>query len=159
MEGKVFTVTRKELKKLDAWENNYRRIRVTLEDGTESWAYQLKVKKIVEAFMKLSSGMRLFIDDLRDPKDYKIGNVVWVKNYIDAINQIKTGKVTWISFDHDLGQKKTGYDIAKYIEENVHNGNIPCPEWQIHSANPTGRQNIERAMKNAEHFWDGRKKL
>ena len=111
-----------------------------------------KVLKILDSFLKLSTGIRLFIDDLRDPKEYKVSDVVWIKNYNDAIEQLKTGKVTWISFDHDLGSRKTGYDVAKYIEENVHDGNIPCPEWQIHSANPAGRQNIERAMKNAERF-------
>jgi DNA-binding PadR family transcriptional regulator len=42
-----------------------------------------------------------------------------------------------------LGEEKTGYDIAKFIEEQVYTGNMDCPEWQIHSSNPTGRKNIE----------------
>jgi gamma-glutamylcyclotransferase (GGCT)/AIG2-like uncharacterized protein YtfP len=153
VKGKILFVTKKDLKKLDSWENKYRRIRVTLEDGSRAWAYQLKVHKIIEAYMKLSAAdIRLFIDDLRDPKEYNVQDVVWVKNYADAIEQLKTGKVVWVSFDNDLSEEKTGYDVAKYIEENVHGGNIPCPEWQIHSANPAGRLNIERAMKSAERF-------
>jgi len=26
--------------------------------------------------------------------------------------------------------------------------------WEIHSANPVGRKNIEQAMKSAERFWN-----
>ena len=102
--------------------------------------------------MKLSFGIRLFVDDLRDPKEYGLDDAVWVKSYGEAVDRLKTGNVSWISFDHDLGEGKSGYDVAKYIEESVHEGNMPCPEWQIHSANPTGRKNIERAMKSAERF-------
>ena len=43
-----------------------------------------------------------------------------------------------ISFDHDLGEDKTGYDIAKYIVEN----NINIGGFNIHSMNVVGRKNI-----------------
>jgi len=110
--------------------------------------------RVVDAYLKLSDskGIRLWIDDLRDPKQYKEPSAVWVKNYVDAIKQIDTGSVVWVSFDHDLGEDKSGYDIAKYIEEGVFNGIIPYPEWKVHSANPSGGANIERAMKSAERF-------
>lgn len=111
-----------------------------------------KTRKIVEAFIKQSSEIRLFLDDIRDPSEYKVHDVVWVKTYNEAVNYLKTGNVIWISFDHDLGSGKSGYDVAKYIEQNVYENKMFCPEWQIHSANPTGRKNIERAMKNAERF-------
>lgn len=51
VKGKELFVDDKDLKKLDDWEEKYRRIKVTLEDGTKVWAYQLKVQKIVEAFI------------------------------------------------------------------------------------------------------------
>lgn len=113
--------------------------------------------RVVFSYLKISSGsgIRLFLDDVRDPEDYKIQDVLWVKNYKDAVDQLKTGKVTWISFDHDLGEGKSGYDVAKYIEKGVFNGDIPCPEWQIHSSNPKGRRDIEMAMKSAERFKKG----
>lgn len=46
-----------------------------------------------------------------------------------------------ISFDHDLGEKKTGYDVAKYIVKNE----IPCT-FSIHSMNPVGAENIRQLM-------------
>lgn len=103
-------------------------------------------------FKEENNNIRLWIDDLRNPEKYNIKNVIWVKNYNDAIKQINTGNVTWISFDHDLGEEKSGYDIAKHIEELVYNKKIPMPEWQIHSANPPGKSSIEKAMKSAERF-------
>jgi len=102
--------------------------------------------------VRANSDIRLFLDDMRNPKEYGLHDVVWVKTYKDAIEQLKTGDVSWMSFDNDLGEEKTGYDVAKYIEENVFHENLKCPEWQIHSANPKGRQNIEMAMKSAERF-------
>jgi hypothetical protein len=101
-------------------------------------------------------GIHLWLDDIRDPVDYGMSDedFVWIKNYSEAVKLIETGRVTWISFDHDLGEEKTGYDIAKYIEEKVYSGAIKCPEWKIHSGNPVGRANIELAMRSAKRFCD-----
>jgi gamma-glutamylcyclotransferase (GGCT)/AIG2-like uncharacterized protein YtfP len=52
VKGKILHITKKDLKKLDDWEDKYRRIKVVLKDGTKAWAYQLKVHKIIEAFLK-----------------------------------------------------------------------------------------------------------
>ena len=116
------------------------------------WPEKQKMAHKVACKFVFASNIRLFLDDIRDPKEYGVHNVTWVKTYKDAIKQLETGNVSWISFDHDLGAEKTGYDVAKYIEENVFNGDLKCPEWQIHSANPKGRQNIELSMKSAERF-------
>jgi len=126
------------------------------------WKNRGKKKKmarnVIANFIEAATNIRLFLDDIRDPKEYGLHDVFWVKNYNDAIKELKTGKVTWISFDHDLGEdkpgvpSKSGYDVAKFIEEALFNKEIPLPEWQIHSANPKGRQDITMAMKSAERF-------
>lgn len=77
------------------------------------------------------------------------------KTASEAIQLLKTGSVTRISFDHDLGDEETcgsGYDVAKYIEELVclDRSFVEVPEWDVHSANPVGRQNIVMAMHSAE---------
>ena len=69
------------------------------------------------------------------------------RNYesaIASINYFSTceGGIDFISFDHDLGEEKSGYDIAKYIVEN----NIPIKAFSCHSMNPVGKKNIEELL-------------
>lgn len=97
--------------------------------------------------------MRIFLDDIRLPSD-NIGEVIVVRDAKTAMDLVKTGNVTWISFDHDLGTDLTGYDVAMLIEEMVFMGDIRCPEWDIHSANPVGRERIRIAMTAAKSFDD-----
>jgi hypothetical protein len=47
---------------------------------------------------------------------------IHIKTADEAITLLQTGKATLISLDHDLGQEKTGYDVAKWMEENAANG-------------------------------------
>ena len=78
----------------------------------------------------------------------------------EAIRLIDLGIVNAIDFDHDLqtfenGVEITGYTVAKHIEEGAANGTIKRIKWwSIHSGNPTGSMNIDRAMKSAERLWD-----
>ena len=95
--------------------------------------------------------MRIFLDDIRLPSD-NLGEVIVVRDAKTAMDLVNTGKVTWISFDHDLGTDLTGYDVAMLIEEMVFMGDIRCPDWDIHSANPVGRERIRIAMTAAESF-------
>ncbi len=92
--------------------------------------------------------MFLFLDDVRPAPP---GSVL-CRTAADAIALIDSGVVQMISFDHDLGGRLTGYDVAKRIELLVSEGRIRCPDWAIHSANPVGRGNIEAAMLAAMRF-------
>jgi hypothetical protein len=71
-----------------------------------------------------------------------------------AIEFIKTKAVEEIAFDHDLGHKLSGYDVAKVIEEGAFRCEIPPMKWSVHSANPQGVQAITAAMRKADEFWD-----
>jgi hypothetical protein len=95
--------------------------------------------------------MRLYLDDLRPTPP---GFDLRAYTAQEAINLLKTGVITFISFDHDLGEPEngTGYDVAKWIEEAVIIRNFILPTWAIHSANPVGRQNIAAAIQSAERF-------
>lgn len=88
----------------------------------------------------------LWIDDIRKVPDiYKNDDVTVVTNYYDAINFIDVGwtyKWDIIDFDHDIGEDKTGYDIAKYIIES----GLKIGAFRIHSANPVGRYNISQLL-------------
>ena len=85
----------------------------------------------------------LYIDDVRTPKD-KTMKVV--KSFDEAISFIKRYDVPeFISFDHDLGEGKSGYDIVKWIVDQDILGNIHVPDnftFNAHSANPVGSKNI-----------------
>lgn len=85
----------------------------------------------------------LFIDDTRFPEYFHtIGaNITVARSYAEAIEYLKDN-YDLISLDHDLGEEKTGYDIAKYIVENQ----MKIAPVAIHSANPVGRFNIEQLL-------------
>jgi hypothetical protein len=99
--------------------------------------------------------MRIWLDDVRPmPAEYD----VWLRTAEQAILAIRLGGVTAISLDHDLGDEseKTGYDVARFIEEGAFNDTVAPIEIHVHSANAAGRQNIIRAIRKAEKFWHER---
>lgn len=83
----------------------------------------------------------LFVDDIRQPKDLQ-GIIVVARGYEQAICFLDADSYDYISLDHDLGEEKTGYDIAKYIVEH----NIPLAGFRVHSSNPVGRFNIVQLL-------------
>lgn len=121
--------------------------------------------------------MKVWLDDVRPMPE---GFDVWAKTSNKAIILLSSGKVTHISFDHDLGYDPpcldcadkmsedhidhceckchsiapTGYHVACWIESRAFWGGLPKLTWAIHSANPVGRENIKAAMTNADRYWD-----
>lgn len=96
--------------------------------------------------------MKIWLDDIREkPADFDI----WLKSADAAIHALGSGGVTVISLDHDLGDEseKTGYDVAKYIEEAAYKKLLAPVKVLIHSGNPVGRRNIQRAINRAQLFW------
>lgn len=85
----------------------------------------------------------LYVDDIRFPEYlHQIGaNITVARTYQEAIDYIDMN-YDLVSLDHDLGEEKTGYDIAKYIVENQ----IKVGAIAIHSANPVGRFNMEQLL-------------
>lgn len=102
--------------------------------------------------------MRVWLDDARELPFYYD---VRVRTAHDAIALLKTGLVTAISLDHDLGETDnrgeypgTGYDVAVFIEEAAFKGELGCIEVECHSASPVGKERIEAALKKATEFWE-----
>src|SRR5574338_1168793 len=96
--------------------------------------------------------------------------VAWVKSYTDFVKWIKeNGLPDAICFDHDLGmevainarakgmskrksrqlkqQEKTGYDCAKWLVEYCLDNHFQIPKWNIQSANPVGKDNINGLLQ------------
>ena len=109
---------------------------------------------------------------------YNLKEVVWVKSYTEFVNWIiENGLPDGICFDHDLGLinhfervesgiskrkskllkqvEMTGFDCAKWLVEYCINNAQPLPLWNIQSANPVGKENINGLLNNfKDHFQD-----
>lgn len=100
--------------------------------------------------------MRVWLDDSRPmPESY----THHAKTADEAIELLKTGQVKTISLDHDLGDfasevEKTGYTVAKFIEQGAINGTLSKLKCLVHTQNPVGRANICSAIRKAYAAWD-----
>lgn len=100
------------------------------------------------------AGVKLWHDDVRPaPKGW-----VWAQNNADAMAILKTGEVTEISMDHDLGgdprngifvagnsQDGSGLDLVQWMVETI---NVP-ETITIHSWNPDGARRMARVFNDA----------
>lgn len=100
---------------------------------------------------------KIYMDDKRTPRTE--GWII-VRSYDAFIEWVKeNGLPDEVSFDHDLSdirthtegsREYTGYDCAKWLCEYCWENGLPIPKWNIHSANPVGKSNIEFIMKGFE---------
>jgi len=88
--------------------------------------------------------MKVFLDDERDTP------AGWVRTYWpeEVIELLKSGNVTEVSLDHDLGDDAhgTGYSVLLWIEEQVFVNGMRPPALLVHSANSSARQKMEAAI-------------
>jgi len=106
----------------------------------------------------------------------QLGHIEWVKSYNEFTKWInENGLPNAICFDHDLGmdvalaardkgmskrksrklkQKElTGFDCAKWLVNYCIENNLKLPLYNIQSANPVGKENIDTLLKNyIKHF-------
>jgi hypothetical protein len=94
--------------------------------------------------------MKLYLDDERETPEGWV-RVLWPD---EAIKLLKTGKVSEISLDHDLGddQRGTGYDVILWIEEKVIIHGFTPPNIKVHSANSSARHKIELGIAIINRF-------
>lgn len=112
-------------------------------------------------------GSWLVFSPIKDP-EY---TVYWVKSYDEFVDWIKSnGLPTGICFDHDLGHDiqtqgrlkgmskraarklktglKTGMDCAKWLVNYCIDNKLQLPLYNIQSANPVGKENINSLLQN-----------
>lgn len=96
----------------------------------------------------------IWLDDTRVPPIPQTENIIWVKNYDEFVGHVKSiGKdisSCIVHFDHDLGEKRSGYDCAKWLVDWCIENDYGVPDYDMQSANPVGRQNIESVF---ETYW------
>ena len=84
---------------------------------------------------------KLFLDDIRTPPN----DFILARSFVQAQSLVRQfGCPYFISFDHDLGEEKTGYDFAKWLVEMDMDYHILPKDFDytIHSQNPVGTINI-----------------
>lgn len=102
-------------------------------------------------------------------------SVVWVTSYKEFTNYITNhGLPDGICFDHDLSdehydvhnntdltleeyyqtddREMTGYDCAKWLVEYCLDNDKDIPPYGIQSANPAGKENIDKLLKSFIKF-------
>lgn len=89
--------------------------------------------------------MKVYLDDERATPPG------WIRAYWpeEVIELLKTGQVTELSLDHDLGDdnRGTGYTVLLWLEEQVAlHGMTPPPVIQVHSSNASARQKMAAAI-------------
>lgn len=85
----------------------------------------------------------------------------WVRAFWpdEVIEYLKSGNVSDISLDHDLGDddRGTGYDVLLWIEEQVHsNSEFVLPNINVHSANSSAVDKMLRAVASIKHYYSKR---
>ena len=114
--------------------------------------------------------MRLYLDDVRTPKDTDWEVVRSYDEFVAHIRLHGLENYELISLDHDLGdtamneyynnvhpnytldysniKEKTGMDCAKFLVAESMTMGIPLPAIYVHSANPIGSANIMGYINN-----------
>jgi hypothetical protein len=111
--------------------------------------------------------MKLWLDDVRDPKAFGLVGWTWVQTATQAIDLLKTGLVSIASLDHDLGfvghqnvsalglppeilevvpDGKSGYDVVVWLEQ--HPEYMPKNGVHVHSQNPAGAARMRTVLAN-----------
>jgi hypothetical protein len=114
--------------------------------------------------------MRLYLDDVRTPKDTDWEVVRSYDEFVAHIRLHGLENYELMSLDHDLGdtamneyynnvhpnytldysniKEKTGMDCAKFLVAESMTKGIPLPAIYVHSANPIGSDNIMGYINN-----------
>lgn len=102
--------------------------------------------------------MKVYLDDTREAP------YGWVRAFTpeEVIAHLQTGTVEAISLDHDLGltteqHERTGYDVLRWLEEQVAVGRWAhaIPQIHVHSANPVGWRRMKQAIAAIECLVSG----
>lgn len=101
---------------------------------------------------------KIWLDDVRPaPQNFDVSCKTVesaLKIWLSKLNEIDmNGDSAYISFDHDLGDGATGYELANIIDALAVRGVQP-PTWTVHSSNPEGRKRINAAMRSAHAVFE-----
>lgn len=101
--------------------------------------------------------MKVFLDDERTTP------IGWVRVFRadEAIQLLKSGHVTLLSLDHDLGSpdRGTGYDVLLWLEQQMVSGRFKPPEIRLHTSNPVGLKRMQQAVDKIYELYENRTRV
>lgn len=113
---------------------------------------------MMKTVIMMNKYQKIYLDDIRNPKTNGWIVIRTYREFVDWITE--NGIPDEVSFDHDLSieptsfstenKEYTGYDAAKWLGQYCWENGIPIPKWNVHSANPVGKENITNFLKNME---------
>jgi hypothetical protein len=97
--------------------------------------------------------IKVYLDDERSTP----GGWTPAKTPDEVISLLKSGVVSHLSLDHDLGDDEgigTGYDVLLWLEEQVSYGSsfVNLESIAVHSANVSARIKMEQAIEKIENI-------
>ncbi|GAB5403271.1 MAG: hypothetical protein Aurels2KO_15020 [Aureliella sp.] len=97
---------------------------------------------------------KIFLDDERPCPEGWV-SARWPDQVIELL---KTGNVSEVSLDHDLGddERGTGYDVILWIEEAVATRGFTPPVIRIHSADVSARAKMAAGIATIERLFENR---
>ena len=103
----------------------------------------------------------IWLDDERNPKLKGIQEHFgaeehdnWCKTPASAIKLLKTGMVTRISLDYDLGPSVgTGLIVAEYIREQTLSHNMNEMKISLHTHHLTGKLEMKKVLRDIREYW------
>lgn len=101
--------------------------------------------------------MKVYLDDVRNLGYYSTWHVV--RTFKDCIALLETGEVTELDLDHDLGTKRTGYDVLLWIERAVVKKGFVAPKMFVHTANPSAENKMVKAIAAIEEMVRNRERM
>lgn len=97
--------------------------------------------------------MNLYLDDIRTPPpEWTV-----VRFVEECIQILKSGEVTSLSLDHDLGYtdpEHNGYEVLLWLEQQAAGGNtdVVPDDIRIHSSNAGARKKMTQAIQSIHRF-------
>jgi len=101
----------------------------------------------------LENTVFIFLDDIRYPPSKHWIVCRSAAGAYTTIRTVDSDKLIVVSLDHDLGEDvPTGYDLLNWLEKDIATEKDYKPDiaFRIHSANPVGRANMDRAIQAIE---------
>lgn len=105
-----------------------------------------------KTFFESTQRVKVYLDDLRPTPEGWIG-VRWPEEVIELL---KTGNVSEISLDHDLGDDEhgTGNDVITWIEEQVFLHDFVPPKISLHTDNASARKKMSAGINQIWKLYD-----
>lgn len=105
-------------------------------------------------------GLVVWLDDLRDPKDYGYPEAIWVKSaqeiwslYLTLQVRSMTNEVTEMHFDNDLGPGADGYYVFTRLESIIAAGGFKGLQTiYVHTSNPAAAQKFMLAKEHLARY-------